>query len=139
MNKQNSMPSLRVDHLNMTVNSLEETERWYARVFGFAAVERGVRNGHRWAILRQSDTMLCVYEYPELKRGQGDGPRHRIFHFGLRVDDRSAWEATIEREKLEIDYGGAIRYPHSLSWYLSDPTGHELEVSYWDNDEVSFT
>ena len=63
---------------------------------------------------------------------------HRIFHFGIRVHDRADWEARVSREKIHVEYGGAYRYPHSTSWYVKDPTGHQIEVAYWDGDEVTF-
>jgi len=31
-----------------------------------------------------------------------------------------------------------IQWPHSLAWYINDPTGWEIEVVYWENDTISF-
>ena len=64
------------DHLNLTVRDLDESVAWYRRIFRFALVEQGVREGVRWGILRSEDgrgsAMLCIYERPEY-RAAGPG------------------------------------------------------------------
>jgi hypothetical protein len=79
--------------------------------------------------------MLCLYEDPErtlLSAHKDAEPTyHRIFHFGLRLRDRA-------REGLVIDDGSPWSYGHSTSWYLQDPTGHQIEVAIWDQDQVRF-
>ncbi len=128
-----------LDHLNLSVGNLATSADWYRRVFGFERVEGGVTEGHPWAILRSGEALLCLYEHPE--RGAPDPEvhgHHGLSHFGLRIEDRAAWEATVEREGLEVDYGGAFRWPHSTAWYVNDPTGHTIEVACWDDDTVRF-
>ena len=133
----------RLDHINMTVHDFAESADWYARIFGFTIVEEDVlEDGAHWGVLRAGETMLCIYEYPDLthedrfalaKRGL-----HRISHFGFRVTDRAAWEATMEREGLPVLYGGPLRWSHSTSWYITDPTGYEIEVALWDDATARF-
>jgi len=91
----------------------------------------------RWGVLLCGEAMLCIYEKPEAefidrleasKRGL-----HYISHVGVRIENQTAWEETIEREGVEILYGGAIQMPHGVSWYVSDPTGWEIEVALWDD------
>lgn len=128
-----------LDHLNLTVKNLDETEKWYEEIFGFSKVEGGVRSGVKWGILRSGDAMLCVYEHPELANpDEADGHNHKIYHFGLRITDRESFENRIKEHKVPVEYGGAIRYPHSWSWYITDPTGYEIEVALWDEDKVNF-
>ncbi|MDZ4835855.1 MAG: VOC family protein [Candidatus Melainabacteria bacterium] len=129
-----------LDHLNMTVRSLDETEDWYKRVFGFVLVESGLRGDMKWGIFKSGDAMLCVYEYPDLKHPEkaASNAPHTINHFGLRITDRDKWEGTVKREKLRVGYGGEVRYPTSSSWYVVDPTGYEIEVALWDHDVVTF-
>jgi hypothetical protein len=59
-------------------------------------------------------------------------------HFGLRIADEEAWLETVDREKIEILYGGEIAWFHSRSWYIKDPTGYEIEVALWEGDQVAF-
>ena len=59
-------------------------------------------------------------------------------HFGLRITDVEEWLETVDREKIEVLYGGEITWPHSRSWYIEDPTGYEIEVALWADDRVTF-
>ena len=131
-----------LDHLNMTVKSLDETIEWYARIFGFELVERDVQDGVPWGVIRSQDAMLCIYEAPDREFLDGAGLRekkiHGPSHFSFRIDDRPEWEAVIKREGLELLYGGLIEWPHSLAWYVADPTGYEIEVALWNGDQVRF-
>jgi catechol 2,3-dioxygenase-like lactoylglutathione lyase family enzyme len=128
-----------LDHLNLSVANLEASENWYRRVFGFERVEGGEIEGQPWAILKSGEALLCLYEHPE--RGVPDPEEHGhhgLAHFGLRIVDREAWEATVKREGVKVDYGGAYRWPHSTAWYVEDPTGYTIEVAHWDTDTVRF-
>jgi lactoylglutathione lyase len=128
-----------LDHLNMSVKNLAESVGWYGRVFGFAKVEDGVIEGRPWAILKSGDALLCLYEHAKRKAPDPtEHGHHGLAHFGLRIDDRASWEATVLREKVEVDYGGAFDWPHSTAWYVSDPTGYTIEVALWDGDRVRF-
>jgi len=131
-----------LDHLNISVRDFDETVKWYARVFGFAKVEDGVQDGVRWGVIRGGDAMLCIYEHPSRKhlaRFELAGRKvHGVSHFGLRITDEKEWLAIVEREKLDILYDGVIGWPNSQSWYLKDPTGYEIEVALWTNDQIGF-
>ena len=129
-----------LDHLNISVSVFDETADWYARVFGFEVVEDQVdADGIRWGVIRSGDAMLCIYEHPDLESVK---PRtrgiHGINHFALRITDREEWERILESEQLELNWGGEVRWPHSTAWYVSDPTGYEIEVALWDGDKVAF-
>ncbi|HIG10115.1 MAG: hypothetical protein ABGY71_12015 [bacterium] len=63
---------------------------------------------------------------------------HGVSHFSLRIADRSGWEQTIADEELELLYGGLVEWPHSLAWYVADPTGYEIGVALWNDDTVRF-
>ena len=130
-----------LDHMNLSVADLDATTDWYGRVFGFTEVDGGVQDGVRWQILRSGEALLCLYEHPEYefqKAGEGDRPRHGMSHYALRITDRDAWLETIERESVAVGYGGEVRWPHSSAWYVTDPTGYEIEVALWDDDTVRF-
>lgn len=130
-----------LDHLNLTVRDLPEALDWYRRVFGFEQVESGEGEIGRWAIVKSGDALLCLAEvadkqspplWPEL------GTDHRMNHYGLRIRDRERWEATLARENVQVDYEGAVRWPHSWSWYVRDPSGIPIEVALWDEGAPQF-
>jgi lactoylglutathione lyase len=131
-----------LDHVNLTVNNLEESIAWYHRVFGFEVVERDAQQGVAWAIVRSGEAMLALYEYPHqehIDRFEARKRRlHSVNHFALRISDSDAWRANADHAGVEILYGGAVQWAHSTSWYVRDPTGYEIEVASWNNDTISF-
>jgi catechol 2,3-dioxygenase-like lactoylglutathione lyase family enzyme len=129
-----------LDHLNLSVRNFEETAAWYQRVFGFQVAERGLYEGLPWGVLKNGNSMLCVYESPDKKPPRGDETEnsHQISHFGLRIHDQDAWRKTLGEQKVPTYYGSPVRYPHSTSWYVTDPTGYMIEVAYWDENRVQF-
>jgi catechol 2,3-dioxygenase-like lactoylglutathione lyase family enzyme len=134
------MQRVRLDHLNLSVRDLDETVAWYRRVFDFAPVEEGTWDGVRWAILRsdggKGDALLCAYHHPEYAfEDLGGRSLHGIRHPGFRITDEARWLETVEREGLEVE---EIVYPHSRSWYVTDPTGYEIEVACWKGDRIAF-
>jgi catechol 2,3-dioxygenase-like lactoylglutathione lyase family enzyme len=136
------MERIELDHLNLTVAGLEETIGWYGRVFGFEVVERDVQDGVPWAVLRVADVMLCIYEHPDREQLDSAGLEsrsiHGLNHFSLRIGDVKEWQAIVDRESLSILYGGIVEWPHSRSWYIKDPTGHEIEVAHWHDAKPDF-
>ena len=137
------MKSLKLDHLNLTVNNFKESVRWSAEVFGFEVVESGYQKGKPWGVIKSDNALLCIYESSD--RIQLDPINrehekfHRIYHFGLRISDRETWEEKLEEKKLETYFNSPVRYPHSTSWYVKDPSGHSIEVSYWDENQETFS
>lgn len=129
-----------LDHINLSVKNFEETVQWYKDVFDFELVEQGTRFGRRWGILKNGDSMICFGEAPKKKELTDEvyEEYHGINHFGLRITDRKAWEDTVKKYSIKTYYASPVNYPHSTSWYILDPTGHEIEVALWDNDEVRF-
>jgi len=132
--------SIRLDHVNITVNQLDESIKWYQELFGFEKVESGItQQGKRWAIVACNDSMIAMTEYPEKQpANQKFQSEQRIFHFGIRVENADAWRAKIKAHNLKLYYGGEIDYPSSRSWYIHDPSGHEIEVSYSDGKPLRF-
>lgn len=132
--------SIRLDHINLTVTQLDESIRWYHELFGFEKVEGGINErGNRWAIIASNDSMIAMTEYPEKQpANQKHLPEQRIFHFGIRIENSEAWRAKVRSHNLELNYGGEVEYPSSRSWYVHDPSGHEIEVSYSDGKPLRF-
>lgn len=132
--------SARIDHVNITVANLDESVAWYSKIFGFKKVEGGrTAFGKKWAIVALNDSMIAMSERKNLKAAdQDDESAHKIYHFGLRIDDAEAWRAKINECGLRVYYGGEVEYPHSRSWYVHDPSGHEIEVSWTGAESMRF-
>ena len=126
---------VRLDHVNMTVNNLNDTLDWYNRVFDFNTVQSGQHNNTPFAIIRSGDSMLCLYEYPERKPDESSC-HLKIYHFGFQITDRDDWEKRVKKNNVNVTL--KIDYPFSTSWYVEDPSGHEIEVSYWQDNKIQF-
>lgn len=125
--------TIKLDHINLSVTNLQQSIEWYKKIFGFELVEAGTTSlGIQWGIVAFDDTMICMTEYSErtLADQFDDKSVHQIYHFGLRISDANQWRNIIQENNLKLYYGGEIAYPSSKSWYIHDPSGHEIEVSY---------
>lgn len=132
--------SVRLDHVNITVRNLEESIEWYGQIFGFKKVEGGINQfGRKWAVVALEDSMVAMSEHKDREDGDKiDEKRHAIYHFGLRVPNAPEWRAKVKDKKLKLYYGGEVEYPYSRSWYVHDPSGHEIEVSCTDGLAMRF-
>lgn len=131
-----------LDHINLSVTDFDQSVDWYRRVFDFALVEEGIQDGVRWGVIKSGEALLCLYEHRDrhhLDRFElGDHHLHGMAHFGLRITNEIEWLAVVEREQVQVLYDGVIRWPHSLAWYVNDPTGYEIEVALWNRDQIEF-
>ena len=131
-----------IDHINLSVDNFSDSAKWYKDIFGFEVVEQGLYQGSPWGVLKAQDTMLCIYEEKNKQTTANDDSLlnqfHRIYHFGLRIKNKKDWELTLSIFNLKIYFQSPIQYPFSTSWYIKDPSGHQIEVSCWENNEVKF-
>lgn len=131
-----------LDHINLSVADFDRSVDWYRRVFDFVLVEEGLQDGVRWGVIRSGEALLCLYEHRDRKNLNrfelGDHHLHGMAHFGLRITNEAAWLKVVKREKVPVLYDGVIRWPHSLAWYVNDPTGYEIEVALWNDDRIEF-
>ncbi len=132
---------IKLDHINLTVQDMQESIEWYSKIFGFKFVESGIGTRNQpWAIVALNDTMIVMSEYKDRTKADQESETniHKICHFGLRISESTTWEKTILENKLQLYYGGVVNYPFSRSWYIHDPTGHEIEISHTDGPELRF-
>jgi lactoylglutathione lyase len=133
--------TVKLDHVNISVSNLSESIEWYNKIFGFELVEKGrSAQGKKWGIVASNDSMICMTEYNNKMPADKieNESVHQIYHFGIRVTDLDRWRATVEKNNLQLYYGGEVEYPHSRSWYIHDPSGHEIEVSFADGERLNF-
>jgi catechol 2,3-dioxygenase-like lactoylglutathione lyase family enzyme len=133
--------NIKLDHMNLTVRNLDESIKWYQNLFGFEYKEGDLKHPTEpWAIVSVDDMAMCMYEDKSLVNVNevSKTHHHRVNHFGIRVSDQVAWEQKVKENNVKVLYGGAYKYPNSLSWYLLDPSGHEIEVTYSGNEPLKY-
>lgn len=128
----------KLDHLNLSVKNYQESINWYQKIFGFEVVEEGTNmNGRPYGIIKSEETMIALNEDPE--RGEPkEHNQHLMNHFGFKLLNKDFWIETLKKFNLKTYYGSPVEYPNSTSWYVKDPTGHEIEVSIWNNNKIIF-
>lgn len=132
---------VKLDHINLTVQNIEESMQWYRNAFGFEYLEGDLNNKEEpWAIVGKDDSSICMYQNKNLKSADeaGEGEFHRVYHFGIRISDVSKWDENVRENEIKVLYGGVHQYPFSQSWYVVDPSGHEIEVSYTGGEALKF-
>ena len=119
------------DHINLTVNYLQESVSFYQKAFGFEVKEEGVSSGFGldYKILGLSHRgFICLYQAKEKIP-----EKSRINHIGIHVDNLAEALPLLKEQNIEIvPYGneeGLVTYPSSNSVYIRDPDGNEIELS----------
>lgn len=126
-----------IDHINMTVNDLEESIYFYNNVFGFKIIEDSRSNtisqnklGTPYVIMGIREcAYLALHQSPQKGNGQDKkGPIH-ITHFGFLVEDFDRVMTKLKDLNVVFLYGEKIfEWQHSRSLYILDPSGHEIEL-----------
>ena len=114
-----------IDHLNMSVKNLSESEKFYKKYFNLEVQEGGIRRGKPWSIVGREGVMfLALYESNDPIKVSG------INHAGVHVKNLRKVLKVLERENADFytwNYDGPRG--KSLSAYLKDPNGYEWELS----------
>lgn len=116
-----------IDHINMMVKNLEESKLFYKKLFGMKVLEEGVskKSAKQYLIIGIPNVIsLCLYEQEVISF-----ENQSISHFGLNIKNFEETKDILEKEGIEIHYGGIIDWEKSQSIYISDPSGHEIELS----------
>jgi catechol 2,3-dioxygenase-like lactoylglutathione lyase family enzyme len=129
---------IKIDHLNISVKNLEQSASFYENLFGLKTEESGLSMDGitPYKIIGLNDFHLCMYEKPNLS--QADIDKSPVDHFGIRIDRPEAFLQTCERIGVRFNYGGEIHHKSSSSWYITDPSGYEIEVSYAEKGAIGF-
>jgi catechol 2,3-dioxygenase len=120
-----------LDHVAIGVSDVERSARFYADVIG---LERAHPEWEVPVVMAAEGSGVAIFHkdlHPSNTPEETEPPAVRILHIAFRVD-RSGFEqarAELARRGIETrfsDHGIA----HSL--YLTDPDGHQLELTTYD-------
>lgn len=111
-----------IDHINMNVRNLDETESFYRELFGFESKKDQPEFKSR--IIGNDTIKLCIYEKPEMQKGTED---QNIAHFGFYIEN---FEEVLEAcKRLNVPVTRNQEWEHSQSVYIEDPNGYDIELS----------
>ena len=137
--KNKKLLSSKLDHVNFSAKSVEETIQFYEELFDFQIVEKGSLVSGPYAIMKNGGSMICFSENNEKNAvpDKFNGALH-INHFALSIDDEGEFEKRLELLKPARSIQDPVDYPFSTSWYVLDPNGHEIEVVKWHESQPKF-
>ena len=116
-----------IDHINLNVENLKSSIKFYKDIFGFEVKEEGnsLKSGNDFAIIGKSGLgMLALYQVDDFKL------HGNLNHLGFNVESLEGIERYFNEKSIPMLYGGGVvLYPNSKSIYVADPSGYEIEIS----------
>ena len=113
-----------IDHVNMKVKNLEQSEQFYKNLFGFEVKQEENPNkiDAPSKIIGNDSIKLCMYEVPDMS------PEGGIAHFGFNISNFNQIIKKCEELGVKVLYGGVVDWEKSKSVYIVDPSGYEIEL-----------
>ena len=112
-----------IDHLNLDVKNLDQTVEFYSKLFGFTVLKEQPEENSK--IIGNEHVKLCLYQKDEFDHFTKNG----FNHFGLHVKNFEDVMQKCNKLGIEIFYGGPIEWEKSISIYIKDPNGYEIELA----------
>lgn len=127
---------IEIDHVGVSVASLEESVDWYVEMLGFELV-RPINpdpdSSMTIALLRRGNFNIELFEIegaaplPEYRRDPSADLRvHGLAHFAFQVEDARAVLAELESKGVEIVFG-PNESERSIFFFVSDNSGNSFE------------
>ena len=115
-----------MDHVNMSVQNLEKTVNFYKNLFGFQ-IRKEDNSPNKLdvpsKIIGNDSIKLCLYEDPQMSPDGG------IAHFGFHVTNFDQIMEKCRELDVEVLYDGPVEFEKSISVYIKDPSGYDIELS----------
>lgn len=118
------MIEYRIDHVALNVTDLEESIRFYERLFGFSVIEKWEDPGQ--AFVGQDSLVLGLMEYPEY-----DYSAYTKAHIAFPCKPELFDEVVAAIESLGVEIlSGPKQQRGGETILFRDPSGNILEVCY---------
>ena len=121
VNMTDTLKAKSMDHVNMNVKNLEQSVQFYKNLFGFEV--RKEQPDQKSKIIGNDNVKLCLYEDPEMS------PEGGIAHFGFNIENFDEIIDKCNSLGVEVLYDGPVQFEKSMSIYIKDPSGYDIELS----------
>ncbi len=117
-----------IDHINMVVKNLDESIRFYEKMFDFKVKERGEQsNGLPYAIIGEDGAAyMALYETNGSLGENTNG--ERVAHIGFNIDSFDDIETSLKDLDVKISHQ-QVDWGKSKSIWIYDPNGFEIELA----------
>jgi glyoxylase I family protein len=124
-----AFPSLA--HVAVTVTDLEESTRWYGRLFDASPVldeDERTGNFHHTVFALDGGQLFGLHTHPTSGEGGFDEHRAGLDHVAFACSDRADLERWVSRlEELGVPHGGIVDAHYGSGLSFRDPDGIALE------------
>ncbi|HEY3249571.1 MAG TPA: VOC family protein [Ignavibacteria bacterium] len=119
----------RIDHVAITVSSLENSVKWYMEILGLERYYEGEWDGVP-IMIGKGGTCIALFKV------KGDNPKPdrgtpAMMHLAFRTDRKNFMKAQEELSAKAIKFSFAD-HDISHSIYFKDPDGHEIEITTYE-------
>ena len=114
-----------IDHVAVSVKSLEDSFRWYSQVLGFQLFHKFTRT---WMIERDG-LKIGLMHRADAQPVQDLDNQIAIQHFAFRVSEQDFQLSFDTLQQSGITFDGPEDTGIAYSLFLSDPDGHTVEIT----------
>ncbi len=128
-----SAPRLRLGHVNIRAESLEDTVSFYERALGLRRRQSDTNPDTRVNLWLCDDMGQPCIHVNQARAGEALAANGTVDHFAFDVEDRAAMERHLRA--LDIPYD-TVPFPHAriVQFNLRDPNGVKVELTFRDQD-----
>jgi catechol 2,3-dioxygenase-like lactoylglutathione lyase family enzyme len=114
-----------IDHVAVSVKSLEDSFRWYSQVLGFQLFHKFTRT---WMIEKYG-MKIGLMRRPDAKPVDDLDNQIAIQHFAFGVAEDDFQPTVDTLQALGIPFEGPEDTGIAFSLFLTDPDGHTIEIT----------
>src|SRR5262249_47929600 len=115
----------RIDHFAITVKDLPASAAWYEKVFGFEVIHRFTRT---WMVGNEQ-IKIGLMNRPDAAAVDDLDNKIAFQHAAFLTDADGLERAQIALNDLQIPFEGPEDTGIAFSIFVSDPDGHQLEIT----------